>query len=238
MAVQSKFAQVWTRNRPVAFTLPILLALLYLRKRIITAAEVEKKRKADRVHLTTPQIELAQRDLYRQLPNGTRELLVPSRGRVAKVLIHPTKQSTFDAHRPHFCPPPSSSKAPVGKGAAGTVKVGVNKEFFRQLSAILKIIVPRVTSKEVFLIGAHTSFLLLRTYLSLLVAQLDGKLVASLVSANGPAFARGLVYWFVLAVPSVYTNSMIRYLQQKLSISFRTRLTRYVHVCTSSLRTA
>jgi ATP-binding cassette subfamily D (ALD) long-chain fatty acid import protein len=37
------------------------------------------------------------------------------------------------------------------------------------------------------------------------------------------------MYWFALAIPSVYTNSMIRYLQQKLSISFRTRLTRYVH---------
>ncbi|CAG8795878.1 5952_t:CDS:2, partial [Dentiscutata erythropus] len=30
-------------------------------------------------------------------------------------------------------------------------------------------------------------------------------------------------------IPATYTNSMIRYLQSKLSIAFRTRLTRYVH---------
>lgn len=28
------------------------------------------------------------------------------------------------------------------------------------------------------------------------------------VSANGKGFTRGLVYWFALAIPSVYTNSM------------------------------
>lgn len=122
--------------------------------------------------------------LYR-LPNGSRELLVPSRGRVSKVIIRPTKASTFAAHRPYFQRPPpttksSSSTTPVA--AASAEKVRVNKEFFRQLGAIFRIIVPRWSSKEVALIGAHTTFLLLRTYLSLLVAQLDGKLVGDLVS--------------------------------------------------------
>lgn len=37
------------------------------------------------------------------------------------------------------------------------------------------------------------------------------------------------MYWYLLAIPSVYTNAMIRFLQSKLAISFRTRLTRYVH---------
>jgi ATP-binding cassette subfamily D (ALD) long-chain fatty acid import protein len=51
----------------------------------------------------------------------------------------------------------------------------------------------------------------------------------SQVSANGRGFIQGLVLWFALAIPSVYTNSMIKFLQSKLSISFRTRLTRYCH---------
>ena len=91
------------------------------------------------------------------------------------------------------------------------------------------IIVPRANSKEVFLFTLHTSFLLLRTYLSLLVARLDGRLVRDLVSADGPGFLRGLGLWFALALPSMYTNSMIRFLSSKLAISFRTRLTRYTH---------
>ena len=51
-------------------------------------------------------------------------------------------------------------------------------------------------------------------------------IVRDLVSANAKGFLKGLLYWWLLAIPSTYTNSMIRYLQQKLSISFRTRLTR------------
>ncbi|TNY22648.1 ABC transporter transmembrane region 2-domain-containing protein [Rhodotorula diobovata] len=184
--------------------------------------------------LTTPQIEMAQRDLYNPLPGGARELLVPTQGRVSKVVIRPTKASTFARHRPLFRkPPPAPSSSSSSKRAPTTAataqRVGVNREFFRQLAAILRIIIPHATSKEVWLLGAHTTFLLLRTYLSLLVAQLDGKLVGDLVSANGKGFLQGLCYWFLLAVPSVYTNAMIRFLQSKLAISFRTRLTRYVH---------
>ena len=107
---------------------------------------------------------------------------MPTRGTVSKVTIHPTKQSTFKSHHPLFSS--NDSRRPPGAPAPSpstTARVAVNREFFRQLSAIFKIIIPRATSKEVFLIIAHSSFLLLRTYLSLLVAQLDGKLVGDLV---------------------------------------------------------
>ncbi|GJJ10466.1 hypothetical protein Clacol_004692 [Clathrus columnatus] len=54
-----------------------------------------------------------------------------------------------------------------------------------------------------------------------------GKL--SKVSANGPGFGKGLVLWFLLAIPSTYTNSMLRHLQSKLSLHLRTALTQYTH---------
>ncbi|GAA5913043.1 hypothetical protein JCM6882_005545 [Rhodosporidiobolus microsporus] len=228
--VQSKLARP-AGALPVkapAAVLGVLVALAYLRRRLISkAAEAQAQR--DRQMLTTPQIELAQRDLFNPLPNGSRELLVPNRGRVSKVVIRPTKASTFAAHRPFFHKPPNAPQAATANPSAATARVGVNKEFFRQLSAIFRIIIPHAASKEVWLVGLHTSFLLLRTYLSLLVARLDGKLVGDLVSANGRGFLNGLILWFALAIPSVYTNAMIRFLQSKLSISFRTRLTRYVH---------
>lgn len=233
-----------------------LLALVYLRRKVVQAAQEAADRRNQAV-LTTPQIELAQRELYNPLPGGARELLVPNRGRVSKVTIRPTKATTFAAHRPLFrrIAAPAVAARKAGESAAASTnaaaqRVGVNKDFFRQLAAIWRIIVPRATCKEVGLISAHTTFLLLRTYLSLLVARLDGKLVGDLVrrflvcsvkktwpltqmlsqvSANGKGFLRGLVYWFLLAIPSVYTNAMIRFLQSKLAISFRTRLTRYVH---------
>jgi hypothetical protein len=115
-----------------------------------------------------------------RLSNGSRELLVPNRGRVSKVIIRPTKPSTFAAHRPHFKQPPSETPT------AEPARVGVNKKFLHELSAIFRILIPRWHSKEVWLIGLHTSFLILRTYLSLLVAKLDGKLVGDLVGRSVP----------------------------------------------------
>ncbi|GAA5981101.1 hypothetical protein JCM5350_007154 [Sporobolomyces pararoseus] len=234
---QSKLARspsILQQNKAATTSAALVAALVLVRivKKRLAKAALEAREKRNREQLTTPQIELAQRDLFKPLPNGSRELLVPSRGRVAKVVIRPTKPSTFAAHRPYFQrPPPTSKSTTIGTPTASATaeKVRVNKEFFRQLSAIFRIIVPRWSSKEVWLIGAHTTFLLLRTYLSLLVAQLDGKLVGDLVSANGRGFLRGLLYWFLLAIPSVYTNSMLRFLQSKLALSFRTRLTRYVN---------
>lgn len=49
----------------------------------------------------------------------------------------------------------------------------------------------------------------------------------SQVSANKKAFMQGLLMWFALAIPSTFTNSMLRHLQSKLSLYMRTRLTRY-----------
>ncbi|KAL9935777.1 hypothetical protein V8E36_005354 [Tilletia maclaganii] len=189
--------------------------------------------------------------------DGSHNLLVPVRNGtgISKVNIVPTPEATFRKHYPFFAkqPPVTSASASKSKGADGPTrdlakkeeakairaegsaaaatakKVGVNKEFFRQLRAIFLILIPHSNSREVFIFALHSFFLMLRTYLSVLVARLDGAIVRDLVSANGKGFMRGLGLWFALAVPSTYTNSMIRYLQSKLAIGFRTRLTRYVH---------
>ncbi|KAI8888470.1 hypothetical protein K501DRAFT_240434 [Backusella circina FSU 941] len=108
-------------------------------------------------------------------------------------------------------------------------KVGVNKEFRRQLHSIATILFPSWKTKEAALLVLHSLFLIARTYLSVVVARLDGRIVRDLVNGNGKQFLQGLGYWFLIAIPATYTNSMIRYLQSKLSIGFRTRLTTYVH---------
>lgn len=237
------------RASTAAGSAAVIVAVAILLKRLSKLRQPsfnDRRRAASRsgTPLTTPQIEQAQRELYVPQAGGGRELLIlDDRGRIKRVPIKPTKQSTFDAHRKHFVNPPTQDVV-VQPSKAGK-KVAVNKEFLRQVRAILMIIIPRTTCKEVFLLVLHTSFLLLRTYLSLLVAKLDGMIVKNLVSANLRGFLRGLAYWYLLAIPSTYTNSMvrfipvpdfdltddaiylkIRYLQQKLSISFRTRLTR------------
>jgi hypothetical protein len=60
-------------------------------------------------------------------------------------------------------------------------KVDVNKEFFVQFVKIFKILVPSLRSKVLWILILHTFFLVLRTYISLYIATLDGKLVKYLV---------------------------------------------------------
>lgn len=91
-------------------------------------------------------------------------------------------------------------------------RVEINREFFRNLWRLFKIVVPGWKSKELRLIISHSIFLVLRTLLSLYVAELDGKLVSSLVRGKGKQFLRGVVWWMLVAVPATFTNSMVRFM--------------------------
>jgi ATP-binding cassette subfamily D (ALD) long-chain fatty acid import protein len=115
------------------------------------------------------------------------------------------------------------------KQAKSKDKVQVDSVFYNKLHLLLKIVIPGYKSKEFLLLLAHTFFLVLRTWLSVVVAKLDGTLVKYLVSNQKVKFLRGLFYWFAIAIPATFTNSMIRFLQSQLAMSFRTRLTNYVH---------
>jgi ATP-binding cassette subfamily D (ALD) long-chain fatty acid import protein len=89
--------------------------------------------------------------------------------------------------------------------------------------------VPRFRSKETGLLLSHGLFLIFRTYLSLVVARLDGAIVRDLVAGQGKSFLLGIFRWLAVGTLASYTNSMIKFLQSKISIAFRTRLTRYIH---------
>jgi ATP-binding cassette subfamily D (ALD) long-chain fatty acid import protein len=115
-----------------------------------------------------------------------------------KSLLAHTLPETIRQHKHYFKPVDTSQK------------VGVNNEFFRQLKAIFKILLPNFRTKEALLIVLHSIFLVLRTWLSVVVARLDGRIVKNLVAANGRAFAMSLVEWFAIAIPATYTNSMVR----------------------------
>lgn len=172
-----------------------------------------RKRKRD--NTTLPDASDQQR-LYVNNADGSKDILVPTKRGVSKVNVVPITEAQFARDARHF---------PVL--AAG--KTAVDKSFLRQLVSVLRVAFPSWTSKQVGIVLLHSAFLVLRTYLSVVVAKLDGRIVRDLVNADGRGFLVGLALWFALAVPSTYTNSMIRHLQSKLSIGLRTRLTRYTH---------
>ena len=62
-----------------------------------------------------------------------------------------------------------------------------------------------------------------------MIARLDGEIVRDLVAGKGRAFMWGILKWCGIGTLASYTNAMIKFLQSKVSIAFRTRLTRYIH---------
>lgn len=97
-----------------------------------------------------------------------------------------------------------------GPDAPGKKKrVELNREFLRNLLRLLRIIIPGPASKEARLLLSHSVFLVLRTVLSIYVAELDGRLVSNLVRGKGREFLSGLVWWMIVAVPATFTNSMV-----------------------------
>ncbi|EGE09507.1 peroxisomal ABC transporter [Trichophyton equinum CBS 127.97] len=168
--------------------------------------------------------------------DGSRIIYVPYKSSLtssstSRVTIHPTKSTTFDAHRRLFLNPPRAAGLREGYGGAPppSTKPGLNLAFLHQLLSLLSIMIPRWNSKETGLLLGHGVFLMLRTYLSLVVARLDGEIVRDLVAGKGRAFIWGIIKWCSIGTFASYTNAMIKFLKSKVSIAFRTRLTRYVH---------
>ncbi|GAA5968202.1 hypothetical protein JCM8115_006154 [Rhodotorula mucilaginosa] len=108
-------------------------------------------------------------------------------------------------------------------------RVEVDAVFWQRLSRLLRIVLPSYRSKEASLLLLHTFFLVARTALSLYIASLDGAIVSALVRAQPRVFFLRILTWIAIAIPATYTNSMLTYLQSKLAIAYRTRLTKKVH---------
>jgi len=54
------------------------------------------------------------------------------------------------------------------------------------------------------------------------------RIVASLVRGRAFEFVLNIVRWLLVAIPATWTNSWLSYVQNKLAIAYRTRLTREV----------
>lgn len=124
--------------------------------------------------------------------DGSRTIYVPYKDGTSKVTINTTKPLTFEAHRRLFLNPPRVSGLGDGAVPSAQTKPGLNLAFLHQFLSLLSIMIPRWSSKEAGLLLSHGIFLMLRTYLSLVVARLDGELVRDLVAGNGKAFLWGI----------------------------------------------
>ncbi|KAJ9100575.1 hypothetical protein QFC21_003619 [Naganishia friedmannii] len=140
------------------------------------------------------QLYVLPREQYLPQLDGSRTLLVPHRGRISRVRIEPVPQELYESHRKYFLKPASTTTATSTQSTSATTlqagirpkRLGANKDFVRQLRAILRIVLPRWLGKEGFLLALHTFFLIFRTVLSVAVAKLDGRIVRDLVNIPVP----------------------------------------------------
>lgn len=76
--------------------------------------------------------------------------------------------------------PPKNQK---GKG-------NVDSLFFKRIMSLLRIVIPSWKSKEVFNLALLTAALVVRTYLSIYISSINGRIVKAIVKRNLPLFIR------------------------------------------------
>ncbi|KAL6267314.1 hypothetical protein P5V15_000389 [Pogonomyrmex californicus] len=119
---------------------------------------------------------------------------------------------------------------PTGNGGKKQrLSVGLDRDFFRQLMMLLKIMVPGWRTREMGLLACATLTLLARTFLSVYVAELEGQIVKRIVLRDVRGFGLMLGRWFAIALPATFVNSAIRYLEGRLALSFRERLVKHAY---------
>jgi ATP-binding cassette subfamily D (ALD) long-chain fatty acid import protein len=170
-----------------------LLAVLALTSSIILGAEGGRRWWKNRREEREQGRKLVRTNSWLYNKDGSRTIYVPYKDGTTKVVINTTKPLTFEAHRRLFLNPPRVSGLGDGVVPGAQTKPGLNLAFLHQFLSLMSIMIPRWSSKEAGLLLSHGVFLMLRTYLSLVVARLDGEIVRDLVAGNGKAFAWGLV---------------------------------------------
>jgi ATP-binding cassette subfamily D (ALD) protein 3 len=100
----------------------------------------------------------------------------------------------------------------------------------------VKIVIPKWNCLEVLDLVLLTLFLVLRTFLSIYLAGVNGRIVKAIIEMDFMLFVKRVHTMFMqiinltlIAVPASFVNSFLDFLNKRLAINFKRRLTDYFH---------
>ncbi|ODV80205.1 peroxisomal long-chain fatty acid import protein 1 [Suhomyces tanzawaensis NRRL Y-17324] len=122
-----------------------------------------------------------------------------------------SKKGSKDAKDPKDAKDIDTSKA----------KTRMSRESFISL---MKVTLPLVANSASWYLASHLVLLVIRAYITIKVASLDGKLVGALVSKRLRRFSRLLLYWMLIGFPAALVNGLLAWTRHRLSRSIRKNL--------------
>ena len=108
-------------------------------------------------------------------------------------------------------------------------KGNVDRVFWERIKKLVAIAVPHWKTKEMFYIIVLSGLLVVRTYLSIWLADVNGHIVKAIVGLDFNMFLRRVFALMLFAIPSSTVNSAMDYFSKLLASAFRERLTGYFH---------
>lgn len=109
------------------------------------------------------------------------------------------------------------------------VKGNIDLNFWNRFKYLLKIAVPSLKGREIGYILFLSLMLVIRTILSIQLAEVNGRVVYGIIKRDIKKFISGLMTILIYAVPSSVINSLLEYLMVIIALFFRENLTRYFH---------
>lgn len=120
-------------------------------------------------------------------------------------------------------------KGNAPKKVKGAGQGNVDSIFMKRVWSLFKICIPSLADKIVLDFMLLNVALVFRTVMSINISAINGTIVKSIIQAKFPEFIGNITKLAMYAVPASFINSYLDYLNKKIALRLRSRLTYYFH---------